>query len=100
MIRDIPEIGGGTITELLFSGSAINGEGVSDRAETPEVVGRRISIALAVPEELGELDCLVTESEEEEAAVEAERVGVEGEGGAADRLPNKEGRPPVDRVGR
>jgi hypothetical protein len=55
-----------------------------------------MSIALAVPEELGELDCLVTESEEEAAAVEAVRVGVEGEGGAAVHFPNKEGRPPVE----
>ena len=49
-----------------------------------------------MPDELGEPDCLVTESEEEAATVEAVRVGVEGEAGPAVRFPNKEGRPPVE----
>jgi hypothetical protein len=53
-----------------------------------------------VPEDVGELDCLLTgENEDKEAAVVLARVGVEGDvnvGVAGVLLPNNEGRPPVD----
>jgi len=92
----IPRFGEVAIVRSMSIWSALNGEEAHDRGGIGFVRGSA-DIVLAVPEEfVGELECLTTEGEEKDTAVDVIRVGVDGECGTPVRLPNNEGRPSVE----
>ena len=76
----IPRVGKVAIVGSMSIWSAVNGEGAHDRGGTIGLVRGSADIVLAVPEEfVGELECLITEGEEKDTAVDVVRVGVVGE---------------------
>ena len=92
----IPTFGEVAIVASMSIWSAVNGEEAHDRGKIG-LVRSSANVVPAVPEEfVGELECLITEGEEKDTAVDVVRVGVVGECGTAVRLPNNEGRPPVE----
>ena len=92
----IPTFGEVVIVGSMSIWSAVNGEEAHDRGGIG-FVRSSANVLLPVPEEfVGELECLTTEGEEKDTAVDVVRVGVVGECGTAVHLPNNEGRPPVE----
>ena len=92
----IPRFGEVAIVRSMSIWLAVNREEAHDRGKIG-LVRSSANVVLAVPEEfIGELECLITEGDEKNTAVDVVRVGVVGECDTAVRLPNNEGCPSVE----